>query len=197
MKESNFLFQVREGNTNLSPDERDGLKLKHINRMSELDEAEALNIIHGLEFLRNYKKDDFLTIKFAILLHDKLFGNIWKWAGKFRSTEKNIGVSPFKIQTDLYKLFEDMKFWMNNNTFSPQEIGARFHHRLVWIHPFANGNGRWARIYTEYIYKRCGWGKPNWHFGEEPHERRQKYIQALRAADLKDFKLLIEFMKND
>lgn len=196
MSENKFLFKDREGSTTLSPTEKKGIKLKHIYLMKELDEAEALNIIHGLDYLRNYKKDDFLTIDFALKLHRNLFQDIWEWAGIFRLTEKNIGVGPFKVQIELHKTFEDVKFWINNNTFPPEEIGARFHHRLVWIHPFSNGNGRWARIYTEYLYKRLNWGKPNWHFGEEPHKRRQAYIKALQAADLKDMSLLIHFMKN-
>lgn len=192
-----FLFKDREGSTTLSPIEKEGLKFKHIYLMSELDEAEALNIIQGLEFLRNYKKDDFLTVDFALRLHTKLFSDVWSWSGKFRLTEKNIGVAPFKVQIELYKLFDDIKFWMNNNVYPPEEIGARFHHRLVWIHPFSNGNGRWARIYTEYLYKRFKWGQPDWHFGENPQERRHRYIEALRAADMKDFSLLVSFMKKD
>lgn len=194
MKASNFNFQDREGNTSLSQEERNGLLFSHIQKMGELDEAETLNIIHGLEFLRNYKRKDFLTVSFAIRLHKHLFGSVWQWAGKFRLTEKNIGVAPLKVQVSTYKLLENVKFWIENSTYSPIEISARFHHGLVWIHPFSNGNGRWARIYTDYICRRLDWEKPNWHFGEDPHERRHKYIEALRAADLKNFKPLITYI---
>jgi Fic-DOC domain mobile mystery protein B len=191
----NYLFKVREGATTLSPDEREGLKLNHIHSMQELDEAEALNIFEGLEFLRLYHGDNYLDLAFAKRLHKMLYQHVWKWAGVYRTTEKNVGVDPYKIQIELKKLFEDTKAWIQYRSYPPEEMGARFHHRLVWIHPFPNGNGRWARIFTEYLYKRQNWGKPNWHFGEEPHDRRHRYIEALREADQKHFLPLIKFMQ--
>lgn len=189
-----YLFRDHESETKLSSDERAGLKLGHIENMGELDEAEALNILEGLEFLRNYKKDDYFELDFCVKLHKKMFEHVWKWAGDFRSTEKNIGVSPFKVGIELKNLLEDTKVWIKFESYSQIEIVARFHHRLVWIHPFANGNGRWARIYTEYICRRKNWLRPNWHAGEDPVERRHKYINALRAADMKDMQPLIKFI---
>lgn len=189
-----FEFKDHEGNTLLSSDERGGLRLKHIHTLGELDEAEALNILKGLEFLRLYRGDNYLTITFIRRLHRNMFGDVWKWAGEFRSSEKNVGVEPYKIPTELQKLFADVRYWIEHQTYPPIEIGARFHHRLVWIHPFPNGNGRWARVLTDYLFKRQGWGKVNWHAGEEAHERRHRYIEALRAADLKNFSPLVQFI---
>lgn len=190
-----YLFKVRDGSTNLSKDELAGLKLKHITTMRQLDEAEGLNILEGLKHLAAYQGKDFFTITFAVKLHLKLFEYVWNWAGKFRTTEKNIGIAPEKVQTELYKLFENTKFQIENNSYPANEIGARFHHRLVQIHPFANGNGRWARIYTEFIYKKMNWGAPNWHPELSPEQRRGQYIAALRQADEKKYEALIDFMK--
>lgn len=193
MSES-FEFRDHEGETKLSSDERAGLKLKHIMTMRELDEAEALNIMEALEFLRRYQKKNYFELEFAVKLHRKMFHHVWSWAGVLRSTEKNIGVSPFKVAVELKKLLDDMKAWIEFKSYPPIEMVARLHHRLVWIHPFPNGNGRWARIYTEYICRRESWPKPNWHASEDPHERRVQYIAALRAADLKNYGPLIQFL---
>lgn len=189
-----FEFKDHDGATKLVGDERGGLKLKYIHTMGELDEAEALNILRGLEFLRLYRGPNYLDVSFARRLHRNMFGEVWNWGGEIRTSEKNIGVAPYKVMTELKKLFDDLRFWIEHKTYPELEIVARFHHRLVWIHPFANGNGRWARVYTEYLCKRQGWPKPNWHAGEDPHERRHKYIEALRKADLKDFSALVEFI---
>lgn len=195
MNSNSYLFKVRDGATNLSKDELNGLILKHITTMKQLDEAEGLNILEGLKFLSEYQSKDFLHITFAVKLHRKLFEHVWKWAGKFRTTEKNIGISPEYVQIELHKLFENSKFQIKNMTYPAEVIGAHFHHRLVQIHPFSNGNGRWARIFTEYLYRRMNWGKPNWHKELEPEVRRGQYIMCLRAADEKNFQPLIDFMK--
>ncbi|MCB9094911.1 MAG: mobile mystery protein B [Halobacteriovoraceae bacterium] len=193
---TSYLFKDRKGNTSLSRDEMNGLKLSHISRMKELDEAEALNIAEGLEFLRNYRKDDYLEIAFAKKLHKKLFGDVWRWAGEFRKTEKNIGISPFNIQTELYKHLEQTKYWIEYESYDWEEIGARFHHKLVYIHPFSNGNGRWARIYTEFLYWKNGKSPPLWHPDMDPAMRRELYIHALRDADNKKFDKLKKFLDN-
>jgi len=193
---NSIFFNVREGNTNLTREDFDGIKLKHIRNMKQLDEAEAVNILEGLNYVENHQSEDILNLEFAKKLHKKLFGHVWKWGGEFRKSEKNIGIVPYKISTELLKLLENTKYQIQEKSYEPEEIGARFHHGLVFIHPFQNGNGRWARIYTELLYKKKNWSLPNWHSEEEILVRRKRYIDALRQADRRIFSDLIQFMRH-
>lgn len=190
---SGVFFNDRKGQTVLSNQELRGLKFQHITTMKELDELEQSNINSGLLWLSSSKKD-ILNEDFLRRVHKKLFGDVWKWAGRYRTTEKNIGILAYNIPSELKKLFEDTKFWIENNSFSPIELIARFHHRLVYIHPFPNGNGRLSRIYTNLLCEQIGAPKPTWRDDLAPVERRKAYISALRAADMKNFKPLIEYL---
>ena len=131
-------------------------------------------------------------------LHKRLFGQIWKWAGSFRKTEKTIGVDPIQIAIQLRQLLDDARYWIEYETYPPMELAARFHHKLVLIHPFPNGNGRHARIMADAILTKL-MGEPaiDWAGGyplESMNERRDQYIAALRAADKHDFTTLFEFV---
>ena len=143
-----------DGATPLDPDEMEGLKFAHIETRGELDQLEQQNIQEGFNWLarqRNY--NDFLTEAFLLELHKRLFGLVWTWAGRFRQSEKNIGVDYLMIGIELRNLLDDARFWFENETYGREEFAARFHHRLVKIHPFPNGNGRHARIMTDEILK--------------------------------------------
>ncbi len=188
-----------QGATPLDPDELAGLRHKHVTTRAELDELEQANIDEGLQWLKKQRAPAVLTEGFVRNLHKKLFGRVWQWAGTFRSTEKNIGVDPLHIATELRQLLDNAHFWIENNTYPPRELAARFHHRLVYIHPFANGNGRHARIMTDAMLTRL-MDAPviNWAGGYKPekmNERRKQYIVALRHADGHDFRALFEFFE--
>lgn len=129
-------FEYAPEATPLDPDEIDGLIPLHITTQSQLNEWEAVNILKVETWLFSVSNHDFLTIEFTKLLHSKMFDDTWKWAGLFRATERNIGVAPFKISTDLNNLLEDVRCQIINKNFSFDEIAYRFHHRLVAIHPF-------------------------------------------------------------
>lgn len=187
-------FNDRDGHTILSRDEKVGLLLNHITHLKELDEAEQININSGLLWLSQQKTENILDEKFLKKLHSKLFGKVWKWAGSFRQSEKNIGVEAWKIPTELYKLLKDTEYWLENKTYPWVELIARFHHRLVYIHPFPNGNGRFARILTNHLCSIHGQEKPSWRVELPPHERRKQYIEALQQADNQDISLLVEFL---
>ncbi|MEJ0067397.1 MAG: Fic family protein [Caulobacteraceae bacterium] len=79
---------------------------------------------------------------------------MWRWAGAYRTTDKNIGVAHHAIHQRLYATYDDFAFWIENNTFPPDELAARFHHALVFVHPFANGNGRWSRMMADALLAR-------------------------------------------
>ena len=196
MKDHNIID--RDGSTPLDHDQILGIRFSHLTTMGELDELEDLNIQKGLEWLNRQKDPNYLSTEFICKLHEKLFGDVWKWAGKFRTAEVNISkYRSYDVAPQLKNFFEDAKLWIHHGEMSWDEISAEMHHRLVTIHPFPNGNGRTTRIYTEYVQKRNNQPVTSWmaSLGKNPQLRRDHYIKALRSADKGDFDLLIEFMR--
>jgi Fic-DOC domain mobile mystery protein B len=187
-----------EGATPLGPDDIEGLKFKHITTRDELNELEQANIEAGLLWLGRRRKTDVLTQRFISDLHHRLFGDVWDWAGQFRKREANIGVDPLQISMQLQMLLDDARFWVEKKTYSPLEAGARFHHRLVKIHPFRNGNGRHARIAADAYLAECfDHASIDWAAGSDlqhDNQRRSAYIAALRAADGNDYDQLLAFV---
>jgi len=192
------LVDYPDGATPLDPDELDGLKFKHVSTRGELDQLEQAGITEGLKWLDKQKNPDVLSEAFVLELHKRLFGSVWKWAGTFRRTEKNIGVDPIQVAIQLRQLLDDAKYWVEHGTYSPKELAARFHHKLVFIHPFPNGNGRHARIMADAVLtKILNESAIDWAGGyrlEAMNERRDQYIAALRAADGHDMSALLEFV---
>ncbi len=190
-------MEFPDGATPLDPDEMEGLRFKHITTRAELDHLEQANVQSGIEWMRRSNRTDLLTEKYVCDLHKQLFGEVWQWAGKFRKTEKNIGIDPLHIAVELHKLLHDMQYWHKQNSYSAYEACIRFHHRLVSIHPFANGNGRHARIMTDAILLKI-YQLPllDWAGGhnlQSMNVRRVEYINALRAADKGSYQLLFNF----
>jgi Fic-DOC domain mobile mystery protein B len=187
-----------EGATPLDPDELAGLKLKHVGTRRELDEIEQANIIAGLLWLRAQRLTAIADMSFVVLLHEKLFGEVWSCAGCFRKTEKNIGVDPLQISQQLRNLLDDAGAWHRYQTYPPRQALLRLHHGIVKIHPFANGNGRFARIYTDWVADKL-YGIAPIQWGNADLQRtsaiRGAYIAALRAADGNDFSPLFELFE--
>jgi len=194
MKE--IYFNNREGETVLSPNEKNGLLLKHVSQISELNELEQMNINKGLMWLESYK-GEILNERFLRKLHKKLFGEVWKWAGKYRHSEKNIGIEAWRVPSETKKLCDDCQYWVDHGSYPWPELIARFHHRLVYIHPFPNGNGRFARLLTNFLCFRHNKKAPSWKSHLKAELRRDVYIEALREADLKKFDKLIAYFEND
>lgn len=131
------------------------------------------------------RKRDVLDERFLLNLHKRMFGQVWQSAGKYRHTERNIGVDAYRIGQEVAQLLSDVWYWVDNQTFEADEIAQRFHYKLVWIHPFPNGNGRHARLATDLFLVAMGrerftWGRINL---VDPTATRQQYVAALRAAD--------------
>lgn len=191
------LFDYPKGSTPLDPDEINGLKIIYINTRAELDRWELENIQEGLIWAERQKPIKLISEDFMPALHKKMFSKVWKWAGTYRKTNKNIGVNWPYIPIELRNLMLDLDYWVKNKSFEPMEIGVRFHHRLVWIHPFPNGNGRHARLITDLIITRYFGAKPfTWgsNLALETAELRKTYIDALKAADNRDFSTLEKFV---
>jgi len=190
-----------EGQTPLDEDEKEGLLIKSVSLKSELDEFEQLGIERANEWLLRQKLsiDEILSEDFVKMLHKQMFGSVWRWAGEFRRTNKNIGVDKFLIGTELKNLFDDCAFWITNHSFSEDEIAVRFSHRIVSVHPFANGNGRHSRLIADaLIYK--GFGKSYFTWGSsnlvKQGDVRSSYLEALRDADKLDYRKLILFARS-
>lgn len=192
-------FDNPEGATPLDPDELEGLKIKTITTRGELDRWEQENINAAIDWLSSRRnKADILNEAFVRKLHERMFGKVWTWAGTFRRTNKNIGVDKTVIGIELRYLLDDVKYWVENKTYEPDEIATRFHHRMVFIHPFPNGNGRHARLIADVLLTDVLGLEPfTWGNGDLVHtgDVRQHYIEALRAADGHDYGLLKTFVK--
>ena len=185
-----------DASTPLTEEEREQLIPSYITLRSELNEAEQANILEAEEWAFARKRD-VLDERFLKNLHKRMFGRIWRWAGQFRQSERNIGVDAYRISTDLKQLIDDCRYWIENETFDPDEIATRFHHRLVSIHPFPNGNGRHARLATDLLLTALGrprfsWGRVNL---VDASETRKAYVNALRAADNHDYGPLLDFVR--
>jgi len=192
-------FVTPDGATPLDPDEADGLLLSHITTRAELDRWEQENIAEAETWAFRRKYPDILTDGFARRLHKRMFGNVWRWAGTYRKTGKNIGLDAWQIATELRTLCDNCAVWTLHAVYPPDEIAVRFHHRLTAIHPFANGNGRHARLMTDILLVHL-LGQPRFSWGSgnliSAGECRKQYIDALRAADRYDYGLLLTFVRS-
>jgi Fic-DOC domain mobile mystery protein B len=186
------------GATRLALDEAEGLIPSHIATHEQLDEWEAVNILAAERWLAGRRKRDVLDDEFLRRLHKQMFGRTWRWAGRYRSTEKNIGVAPERIAVELHNLVEDTRAQLAHPDAPLDAIAARFHHRLVSIHPFPNGNGRHARLATDRLLEANGAQPFSWGRGDPMHEGtpRERYIAALRAADARDEAPLLAFVRS-
>lgn len=190
--------------TPLDPDEAEGLRLSYIATRAELNFAGAANIAKGLRWAarRRPSPPELLDDGFLRELHRRMFSDVWRWAGRYRRTEKNIGVDPTSIAVEVRKLVDDALVWVaavaTPGGWDVDEVAVRFHHRLVYIHPFPNGNGRHARAAADLLLDGLAgeaftWGRSNL---SEPGDVRDRYITALRAADRGDFNSLLSFARS-
>ena len=195
------LFQEPDDATPLVPAERDGLKLTWITTRADLNAAEQDNIDAGAAWAFRSRRANILTVAFSIALHRQMFGQVWDWAGHYRTTERNIGIAPYRIGTETAQLFDDAAFWVANETYEPDELAVSLHHRLVFVHPFPNGNGRHARMMADLLIRRLGAPPFSWGSNKDDGvihnigDLRKRYVSALRAADGNDYEPLIAFAR--
>ena len=190
-----------DGQTPLNEEEKDGLRILSITTREELDEFEQLNIEKAIQwtFGKKIKTEQLFSEKFIKELHKRMYGDVWKWAGTFRTSEKNLGIKKYLIAIELKQLLDDAIFWKENSVYNPEELAIRFKHRLVSIHCFANGNGRHSRLMADLIMEKLysnnffSWGSTNL---VKATETRSNYIQAVRKADNNDIEPLILFAKS-
>ena len=191
-------FSYPYGATPIDAGEAEELLPRHITTQRELNEWEALNILQAVNRMTPKRVQDILDVSFIRTLHRKMFDQTWRWAGKFRTSNKNIGVDWPRIGEETLKLCGDAALWMRDKVYPADEMAVRFHHRLVWIHPFPNGNGRHARLMADLLIDRLGlppfsWGGMNLTVMSAV---RKSYIDALRAADRGDVTALLAFARS-
>ncbi len=183
--------------TPLTPEERAALIPTYITLRPELNEVEQIGIDEANLWAFSRKRD-VLNEDFLKQLHKHMFGKVWRWAGEFRTTPRNIGIDAWNIAPELRILLDNVRYWIENNTYSPDEIAVRFHHKLVFIHPFPNGNGRHARLaadilVTQLDQPRLTWGSSNL---VTVNELRKSYVTALQSADRENIGPLLVFARS-
>lgn len=187
------------GQTPLDLNEINGLIPDHITLLSELNELEQANITKAIRrYLmgrtKNWDIGDPLILR---KIHTDMFSDVWEWAGRFRKSDKNIGVAREQIASEIKKACDDLRFWEKEKTFSTEEIAVRYHHRLVLIHPFPNGNGRFSRLVADILLRKHGQPSLNWGGNlSSEDENRKAYLQALKSADKNDFSKLLKIAQS-
>ena len=190
-------FEADDDATPLAPTERDGLIPTHVALRGELNELEQRNIAEAdrWAFSRNH---NVLAEPFLRGLHRRMFNRVWRWAGRYRTTERNLGVASYRVLPELLRIIDDARYWIDHQSWGPDELAVRLHHRLVFVHPFPNGNGRWSRLAADILIVRQGrdrftWGRANL---QNANDARRAYIDALHAADDHDFEPLTAFARS-
>jgi Fic-DOC domain mobile mystery protein B len=193
-------FQYAPGATPLDPDEAAGLVPVHITTQADLNAWEQANIVSGDRWAARQKRRELLDEGFVRDLHRQMFDKTWQWAGTFRQTNKNIGVDWAQISVKLRDLLDNTRFQIENHVFNEDEVAVRFHHQLVLIHAFPNGNGRHARLMADLLIARLGRPRLTWGNASASltpvGEIRDRYLVALRAADQGQLNSLIEFARS-
>jgi Fic-DOC domain mobile mystery protein B len=195
-----FLAGGGEGQTPLDPDEAEALIPSWISTRGDLDRAEQENIIGAESWTRGrrLRLPDLLAESFIRQLHRRMFGEVWRWAGSYRTSNKNIGVDYWRIAEEIGQLLGDSLFWVENEVYQPDELAVRFHHRLVAIHPFPNGNGRLSRTAADLLVEVLGRERFTWGVSlaaKDAAAARQTYIEALQAADGGEIASLLAFAR--
>lgn len=189
-------IEYSRGATPLDPDDAAGLIPAHISTQGQLNEWEYANVARGEEWAFGKKQKNILSVEFMQTLHKQMLGDTWTWAGSIRTKETSrVGIAPEEIRPQLRNLLEDVAVQIMHAAWPIEEIAARLHHRLVYIHPFPNGNGRLSRTFTDLILVQNGvtrfvWGADLNHDGQA----RENYIAALRFADRSDYRPLFALL---
>lgn len=194
-------LKYMEGQTPLDEEEKEGLLIPTIATHGELNEFEQQNIEKAVQWTlaRPFRSENIFTEEFICTVHKRMYADVWIWAGKFRNTNKNIGIDKWQIPTELKYLLDDTRYWLANNIYGPEEIAIRFKHRIVSIHCFPNGNGRHSRLMADIIIEKI-FKQPvfTWGAGNLVHKgnARTHYLTAIKVADKGDIRPLITFARS-
>jgi Fic-DOC domain mobile mystery protein B len=192
------------GATPLTDAERQGLLLPVLTR-AELNLAEAANISAAMSWLflsrRRVRPEAVTDEPWLKRLHREMYGQVWAWAGRYRTADRNLGVPYWQVRMDMRDILADTRAWLADTSqarYGNDECAIRFGYRLVVVHPFPNGNGRWSRLASDALIVALGGNRFSWGGTAltEPGRLRHDYISALRAADSDgDLRPLIAFAR--
>ena len=186
------------GATPLDGEELEGLLPSHLVHRSQLNEWEQQNIEAALLWLSRQRRPRPLEESWLRRLHREMFGQSWRWAGQYRSSDKSIGADWRQIRMQVPALLADIAFQVEHRVDVVDLIAIRFHHRLVSIHPFPNGNGRHARLIADVLIEQLGAPRFSWGGSSSlvnASALRQQYIAALQRADRGDVSALLAFAR--
>lgn len=174
-----------EDATCLTPDEQRGLKPSWVATQADLNLVEQENVDRAVAWTLVKRPAEVLDLAFVRELHRRMFGDVWTWAGHFRTVGTNPGIDAHAIPSALVQALLDAAYWRDHEVFGRDEIAVRLHHRLVWIHAFPNGNGRHARLVADLVVATAGGRAFTWGGGriQDPGDARRRYLAALRAVD--------------
>lgn len=195
---SDIFEEPDDAATPLTEEEKQDLIPTHIAYRRDLNEVEEINIAHGQEWAMGRRGANILTERFIKGLHEHMLGDVWRWAGKYRTSPRNLGVDHWDIAPETHKLLGDVKLWIDEQVCPPDEIAVRLHHRLTQIHPFPNGNGRHARLMADLLIIQLGGDRFSWGRGSlrDASGLRKKYVATLQAADRHDIVPLLKFSRS-
>jgi Fic-DOC domain mobile mystery protein B len=195
-------FGADDDATALTPEERIGLIPAYITYRHELNAAEQANMAKAQASLLRRRRQPGLTElideTFIKRLHKRMFTDVWRWAGRYRQSDKNLGVQWVLIPIEMRNLCSDGQTWLERRTYPRDELAVRFHHRLVWIHPFANGNGRLSRMLADLLIVALGGERFTWGSADlaGAGQVRSRYIAALQRADAHAIAPLLAFARS-
>jgi Fic-DOC domain mobile mystery protein B len=196
------LFEADDAATLLTPEERTGLIPAYITYRHELNAAEQANIAGAqASLLRRRRRPDpteLIDEGYIQRLHRRMFADVWRWAGQYRQSDKNLGVQWVQIPIEMRILLDNALAWLEHHAYSHDELAVRFHHRLVWIHPFANGNGRLSRMMADLLIMALGGERFTWGGANlvDAGQVRTRYVAALLDADAHTYEPLLAFARS-
>lgn len=187
----------RDGATPLDPDEAEGL-IPELETQKQLNEWEHANILKAYPWAFGRAGLRVFDMEFALELHRRMFDETWKWAGTLRRSDKNRGVHWPTILDRLRDVLDNAAYWRAHKTFPLDEAAVRFHHQLVWVHPFPNGNGRFSRLMAEILIANENAAPFTWGSADPTIQARARdlYLAALHDADGGKFASLLSFARS-
>jgi Fic-DOC domain mobile mystery protein B len=165
---------------------------------AQLHEIERLSINAARKWAMResvLRRSNLLSEDFSRELHRRMFSVVWRGAGKYRTTGRSPGWEPHSISEGVKMFFDDGEGWLRYSTYPIHEVAVRLHHRLVSIHPWTNGNGRHARLIADIVVAANGETALTWGSKSVSEPARDRYLDAVRAADAGDLAPLLDFAR--
>ncbi len=185
----------------IAPEER-SLLVPSLSTRAQLDEVERLAINAArLWAMRGavLRRDDLLAESFVKELHRRMFGGVWRGAGRYRTAEAGGGWEARRIPGGVRMFLDDAEGWIRFSTYTVPEAAVRLHHRLIAIRPWSSGNGRHARLLADIVVASHREEPLTWGSGSDPAGSglaSSLYMDAIRAADAGDIAPLLEFARS-